>query len=85
MVINKVSLGRPHAVDAIKNKEIQLIINTGPGIEGRNDGYAIRRAAIKYGIPYTTTLAGAMAICKGIKALRESKLCVKTIQEYHKR
>jgi len=82
-MINKVSIGRPHVVDAIMNKEIQLIINTGLGGETKRDGYIIRRAAIKFNIPYATTIAGAMAICKGITALKKKKLSVKTIQEYN--
>ncbi len=81
--INKVSIGRPHVVDAITNGEIQLIINTGTGDEPRNDGYLIRRAALKYSIPYTTTIAGAIAICKGITAMKKMEMTVKTIQEYH--
>jgi carbamoyl-phosphate synthase large subunit len=81
--INKVSIGRPHVVDAITNGEIQLIINTGTADEPRNDGYLIRRAALKYSIPYTTTIAGAMAICKGITAMKKMEMTVKTIQEYH--
>jgi len=81
--VNKVSLGRPHVVDAIKNGEIQLIINTGSGDESRRDGYMIRRAAIKFNIPYATTIAGGIAISKGIKALKEKKLSVKTLQEYY--
>jgi len=80
--INKVSMGRPHVVDAIKNKEIQIVINTGSGGETRRDGYTIRRAAIKFNIPYATTIAGAMAMCKGIAALKKKMLSVKTIQEY---
>ena len=82
-MINKVSIGRPHVVDAIMNKEIQLIINTGLGGKTRRDGYMIRRAAIKFNIPYATTIAGAIAICKGIAALKKKKLSVKTIQEYN--
>jgi len=81
-MINKVSMGRPHVVDAIKNKEIQMVINTGSGGETRRDGYTIRRAAIKFNIPYATTIAGAMAMCKGIAALKKKILSVKTIQEY---
>jgi carbamoyl-phosphate synthase large subunit len=81
-LVNKVSIGRPHVVDAIMNKEIQLIINTPSGGETKRDGYVIRRAAIKFNIPYTTTIAGAMAMCKGIEALKKKGLTVKTIQEY---
>ena len=82
-MINKVSIGRPHVVDAVKNKEIQMVINTGVGGATKRDGYEIRRAAIKFNIPYATTIAGAMAICKGIAALKKKKLSVKTIQEYN--
>jgi carbamoyl-phosphate synthase large subunit len=81
--INKVSIGRPHVVDAIKNNEIQLIINTGRGDEPRRDGYMIRRAALKYRIPYTTTIAGALAICRGIIAMKQMEMTVKSIQEFH--
>ncbi|MGB2927658.1 MAG: carbamoyl-phosphate synthase large subunit, partial [Desulfobacterales bacterium] len=82
-MINKVSIGRPHVVDAIKNKEIHLVINTGFGSKTKRDGYEIRRAAIKFNIPYATTIAGAMAMCKGIAALKKKTLSVKTIQEYN--
>jgi carbamoyl-phosphate synthase large subunit len=82
-MVNKVSVGRPHVVDAIMNREIQLVINTGLGGETKRDGYEIRRAAIKFNIPYTTTISGAMAICKGIAALKKKKLSVKTLQEYN--
>jgi len=82
-MINKVSFGRPHVVDAIKNKEIQLVINTGSGGETRHDGYDIRRAVIKYGLPYATTIAGAVAMCRGVSAIKKRKMSVKTIQEYN--
>jgi len=82
-MINKVSVGRPHVVDAIMNREIQLVINTGLGGATKRDGYEIRRAAIKFNIPYATTIAGAMAMCRGIAALKEKTISVKTIQEYN--
>jgi carbamoyl-phosphate synthase large subunit len=83
-MINKMSMGRPHVVDAITNGEIQLVINTGKGNDARRDGYQIRRAALKFQLPYTTTIAGATAICKGITALKkEGNVMVKTLQEYH--
>lgn len=81
--INKVSQGRPHVVDAIKNGQIQMVINTGSGDEPRQDGYTIRRAAIKFSIPYATTAAGAMAMCRGVAALVEKPFSVKPLQEYH--
>ena len=81
-MVNKVSVGRPHVVDAIMNREIQLIINTGFGNETKRDGYHLRRAAIKYNIPYTTTLAGAIALGKAIVSMKQKDLSVKSLQEY---
>jgi carbamoyl-phosphate synthase large subunit len=81
--VNKVSAGRPHVVDAIKNRQIQLVINTGTGDRTRRDGYLIRRSALKFNIPYATTIAGAKAMCKGIAAIKEKALSVKPIQSYH--
>ncbi len=81
-MVNKVSVGRPHVVDAIMNREIQLIVNTGFGNETKRDGYLLRRAAIKYNIPYTTTLAGAIALAKAIAAMKQKDLSVKSLQEY---
>jgi carbamoyl-phosphate synthase large subunit len=81
-MINKVSLGRPHVVDAIKNSEIQLVINTASSGQTKRDGYNIRRSALKFRIPYATTIAGAMAMSRGIVALKEKKLSVRSIQEY---
>ena len=83
VTIKKVSMGRPHVVDAIKNGDVQLIINTGTGDTSRRDGYMIRRAAIKFDIPYATTLAGAMEMCRGIAALKERRFAVRALQEYN--
>jgi carbamoyl-phosphate synthase large subunit len=82
--VKKVSAGRPHVVDAVKNKEIQLILNTGATSQTQRDGYEIRRAAIKYKIPYATTTDGTRAILSAIRALKKETLSVKPIQEYHK-
>lgn len=84
-VIEKVSAGRPNVVDAIKNNEIQLILNTGASSQTKADGYAIRRSAIRYKVPYATTTDGARAICKAIQALKRESLTVKALQEYHKK
>jgi carbamoyl-phosphate synthase large subunit len=81
-LINKVSRGRPNVIDAIKNGDVQLIINTGLGGETRRDGYLIRRAALKFSIPYATTIAGALAICKAVTALKNGEMNVKALQEY---
>jgi len=80
--VRKVSEGRPHVVDAITNGEVQFIVNTGVGDAIVRDGYQLRRAAIKYSIPYVTTIAGADAMCEGIAALRQNRFQVKTVQEY---
>ncbi|MBF0468491.1 MAG: carbamoyl-phosphate synthase large subunit, partial [Desulfamplus sp.] len=82
-VVEKVSTGRPHVVDAVKNNEIQLVLNTGASSQTKMDGYEIRRAAIRYKIPYATTTDGAKAICRAISALKRESLSVKSIQEYH--
>ncbi len=81
--MEKVSTGRPHVVDAVKNNEIQLILNTGASTQTKMDGYEIRRAAIRYKVPYATTTDGTKAICKAIKALNREPLSVKSIQNYH--
>ena len=75
--------GRPNITDAIKNKEIQLLINTPAGKISKYDDSYIRKAAIKYKVPYITTLTAAMAAAKGIIAYREGKSDVKSLQSYH--
>ncbi|MDX2270757.1 MAG: carbamoyl-phosphate synthase large subunit [Cyanobacteriota bacterium] len=79
----KLHEGRPHVIDWIKNREIQLIINTPSGIEAQQDGQKIRRTAIAYKIPLVTTLAGARATAAAIRALQIGQLEVKSLQEYH--
>jgi len=82
-LINKMQEGRPNIVDAIHNKEISLIINTPIGKTAASDDSYIRKAAIKYKIPYLTTIAAALAASEGIKAFLENKSSVKSLQEYH--
>jgi carbamoyl-phosphate synthase large subunit len=82
--VTKVSMGRPNVVDAIKNGKIQFIINTGTGDTSKRDGYHIRRSALKFNIPYATTISGAKAMCRGVTALRDKELTVKTVQAYHR-
>ncbi|HEX3046540.1 MAG TPA: carbamoyl-phosphate synthase large subunit [Bacillota bacterium] len=84
--INKLQEGRPNIVDGIMNQEIQLVINTPLGKRGQQDDSYIRKTAIKYKIPYITTLAAALAAAKGIAAFREAgnlQLGVKSLQDYH--
>ncbi len=82
-LIDKIHEGRPNVVDAIKNKEIRLIINTPSGKMGKVDDSYIRKAAIKYKIPYITTIAAASAAARGIEAYRKGHGAVKSIQKYH--
>ena len=81
--ILKMHEGRPNIVDSIKNGEIQLVINTPIGKLSQHDDSYIRKAAIKYKIPYITTLAAALAAAKGIASFRKGHGRVKPLQEYH--
>jgi carbamoyl-phosphate synthase large subunit len=81
--ILKMHEGRPNIVDAIKNAEIQLIINTPTGKLSKYDNSYIRKAAIKYKVPYITTTAAAAAAVKGIAAHRTEPSAVKSLQSYH--
>jgi carbamoyl-phosphate synthase large subunit len=82
--ILKMHEGRPNIVDGIKNKEIQLVINTPSGKLSIYDDSYIRKAAIKYKVPYITTLAAAIAAAKGIAAYRQGKGSVRSLQSYHR-
>jgi carbamoyl-phosphate synthase large subunit len=82
-MIYKMQEGRPNILDAIKNKEIQLLINTPAGKASQTDDSYIRKAAIKYKLPYITTTAAAVAAAKGIGAIQKGKGKVKSLQEYH--
>ena len=82
-LILKMHEGRPHIVDGIKSQEIDLIINTPSGKLSKHDDSYIRKAAIKYKIPYITTLAGALAAARGIAESRRRKGQVKSLQSYH--
>jgi len=82
-MVKKVREGRPNIVDMIKNREIALVINTTNNKKAVSESFPIRRTALIFGIPYTTTIAGAKATAMAIKALMEGRLDVKTIQEYH--
>jgi carbamoyl-phosphate synthase large subunit len=72
-------------VDAIKCGDIQLLVNTPSGSKSAQDSSNIRRAAIKYKIPYITTTAAAIAAAKGIAARREGVPRVRSLQDYHAR
>ncbi len=79
----KVLEGRPNIVDHLKNKEIQMVINTPSGAAPREDEVKIRTTAVMTGTPIMTTLSGARAVAMGIEALQKSGFKVRTVQEYH--
>ena len=80
--VNKVSEGRPHVVDFIKNGEIQLVLNTTEGAQALADSRSLRRAALLHKVPYYTTLAGAIAAAQGIRAYLADDLEVRALQDY---
>jgi carbamoyl-phosphate synthase large subunit len=80
----KMHEGRPHIVDMVMNREVHLIVNTPAGKQSKHDDSYIRKNAIKYKVPYITTLAGALAAAKGIAARRQAGSAgVKSLQKYH--
>lgn len=84
-LILKMHQGRPNILDAVKNKEIHLIVNTPSGKLSKYDDSYIRKAAIQYKIPYITTIAAAVAAARGIAAYQQGHGGVCSLQEYHKR
>ncbi|ODC04735.1 carbamoyl phosphate synthase large subunit [Terasakiispira papahanaumokuakeensis] len=66
-LVNKVAEGRPHIVDMIKNDEVAYIVNTTEGRQAIADSAGIRRSALQRKVPYTTTLAGASALCQALE------------------
>jgi carbamoyl-phosphate synthase large subunit len=81
-LVLKVHEGRPHVIDWMKNKQIQLIINTPTGEESQTDARLIRRTAIDYKLPIVTTIAGAKATVAAIRSLKSEPLTVKALQDY---
>ena len=83
-LILKVHQGRPNIVDAIKNGEINLVVNTPAGRLSEYDDSYIRKSAIKYKIPYITTTSAALSSTKGIRERQIGEYKVKSLQEYHR-
>jgi carbamoyl-phosphate synthase large subunit len=81
--VNKVTEGRPHIVDMIKNGEISFIVNVVEDKRAVQDSYAIRRNALQQKITYYTTLAGAKAACAGMQHM--SELGVESLQSLHRK
>ncbi|OGQ99741.1 MAG: carbamoyl phosphate synthase large subunit, partial [Deltaproteobacteria bacterium RIFOXYD12_FULL_55_16] len=80
--VHKVSEGRPHILDKIQDKQIQWIVNTSLGTRTTEDAYTIRRAALNYHLPYTTTIAGAESMVKAIGTMQQESMEPKSVQEY---
>src|SRR5580698_7698579 len=81
--IHKLQEGRPNAIDLLKNKELQMVINTPSGATPRADEIKIRTTAVYTGTPIMTTISSAQAAVRGIAAMKKSGYDVKTVQEYH--
>jgi carbamoyl-phosphate synthase large subunit len=79
----KVNEGRPNVVDLIKNKQIALVVNTPSGKRTVNDSKEIRQTTLLYGVPYTTTVAGAAAMAQAIREERGHGLSVRCLQDYY--
>jgi carbamoyl-phosphate synthase large subunit len=81
-LINKISQGRPHILDKIRDGEISWIVNTSLGKRTTEDSYLIRRAALDYHIPYTTTVSGAAALVTGMREMQQRKMEVQPVQYF---
>ncbi len=81
--INKLQEGSPHVLDLIRKSECDLVINTPTGSGARTDGYEIRTAAVRHGIPCVTTMTGATAAARAIAAGKEVDAEVRSLQEIH--
>lgn len=79
----KLHEGRPNVLDLIKNRQVQLILNTPSGSDAHADGRLIRRSALAYKIPLITTIAGAKATAAALRSLQSETMDVKAIQDYH--
>ena len=83
--IKKLGEGSPHVVDLLRERRCDLVINTPTGSGARADGYEIRTAAVRQGIPCVTTMTGASAAARAIAAQREKEAEVRSLQEIHSR
>jgi carbamoyl-phosphate synthase large subunit len=81
--INKLQEGSPHVLDLIRKRECDLVINTPTGSGARTDGYEIRSAAVRAGIPCVTTMTGATAAARAIAAGKQGDAEVRSLQEIH--
>jgi carbamoyl-phosphate synthase large subunit len=84
-VVNKVSDGGPHIVDALRRGEVALVVNTPAGADSQRDAFHIRRTALECRVPYFTTLAAAAAAAEGIDLMGRGPFTVRPLQEHHRR
>jgi len=82
-MVLKIHEGRPHIVDRLKNREIQLVINTVGDQMSERDSALISRTTLLANIPYITTIAGARAAIAAMQALRRTEVEIRTLQEYY--
>jgi carbamoyl-phosphate synthase large subunit len=82
-MVYKVGHGEPNSQSLIRAGEVVLVINTPLGKESRSHEYEIGRVAIAHNVPYITTLSGASAAVRGIMAVKNNTLGVRSLQEYH--
>jgi len=82
-LVLKVHEGRPNITDIMKNRQVQLVVNSPSGEDAKTDGKLIRRTALAYKIPVITTLAGARAAIAAIKALQRGAITVQALQDYY--
>jgi len=83
--VRKFTEGKPHVVDMILTGKVDAVINTPRGRGARSDGYEIRRATLRTGIPCVTTIAGAEAAVAAIEASREPGIQIHNLQNLHGR
>jgi carbamoyl-phosphate synthase large subunit len=83
--VNKVHEGRPHIVDRIKNREIDLVLNTPMGKQQRADDSTIRASAVSLGIPCITTVHGIRAVVSALSAMHRGEYEVKSLQSHQRR
>ena len=83
VTVNKITEGRPHIGDLLKNKKLSLVVNTVGGTSSQEDSAPIRKAAVFGGIPYFTTIQAAQAAVAGIEAMKKTAMEVRSLQEYH--
>jgi len=81
--VRKVAEGRPNIVDSIIDGKVDLILNTTIGKQSVRDSFSIRRTALDRGVPYVTTLQGAIAVTKAIRALKSREIGVKALQDFY--